>query len=96
MLVKYSRAFVVMPGGLGTLDEIFEAATLMQTGKIQSFPIVAMGAEFWQPLRVFIRGTLVAQGTINESDLDLVTVTDSVEEGIEVIKNGIRDSEALG
>ena len=91
MLVKYSRAFVVMPGGLDTLDEIFEAATLMQTGKIQSFPIVAMGEDFWKAMRVFIRGTLVAQGTISQSDLDLVTVTNSVEEGVEIIRQSLTE-----
>ncbi|MCB0307573.1 MAG: TIGR00730 family Rossman fold protein, partial [Calditrichaeota bacterium] len=68
MLVKYSHAFVVMPDGLGTLDEVFEAATLMQTGKIESFPIVAMGTQFWQPMRDFIRERLLAEGTIGESD----------------------------
>jgi uncharacterized protein (TIGR00730 family) len=88
MLVKYSKAFVVMPGGLGTLDEVFEAATLMQTRKIESFPIVAMGGAFWQSMRTFIRDTLVAEGTISTGDLDLVTLTDSVEEAIEIIRQG--------
>jgi uncharacterized protein (TIGR00730 family) len=86
MLVKYSRAFVVMPGGLGTLDEIFEAATLMQTRKIESFPIIAMGVDFWQSMREFIRDTLVTEGTISTEDLELVTLTDSVDEAIEVIR----------
>lgn len=90
MLVKYSRAFVVMPGGLGTLDEVFEAATLIQTGKIESFPIVAMGGEFWQSMRTFIRGTLVAEGTISPEDLELVTLTDSVDEAVDVIRQSNR------
>ncbi len=85
MLVKYSQAFVVLPGGLGTLDEVFEAATLMQTGKIESFPIVAMGSQFWQPMRDFIRQTLIVEGTIATGDLDLVHVTDSPEEAVDVI-----------
>ena len=63
MLVKYSYAFVAMPGGFGTLDEVFEAATLIQTGKIRDFPIVLVGREFWQPLIDFMRGRLVAEGT---------------------------------
>lgn len=86
MLLKYSQAFVVMPGGLGTLDEVFEAATLMQTRKIESFPIIAMGGEFWQPMRTFIRDTLVAEATISPEDLDLITLTDSVEEALNIIR----------
>ncbi|RJP69896.1 MAG: TIGR00730 family Rossman fold protein [Candidatus Abyssobacteria bacterium SURF_17] len=86
MLVKYSRAFVLMPGGFGTLDEAFETLTLMQTDKIESFPVVAMGKKFWRPLRDAIRSTLVAEGTIQASDLNLVHLTDSVEEAIDIIK----------
>ena len=85
MLVKYSSAFVVFPGGLGTLDEVFEAATLMQTGKIESFPIVALGGEFWQSLRAFIRETLIVEGTIEPDDLNLVTLTETVEEAVDII-----------
>ena len=88
MLLKYSQAFVVMPGGLGTLDEVFEAATLMQTGKIESFPLVAMGGGFWQSLREFIRNTLLAEGTISADDLNLVSVVDSVDEAVTAIKRG--------
>ncbi|MCA9033288.1 MAG: TIGR00730 family Rossman fold protein, partial [Planctomycetaceae bacterium] len=91
MLVKYSQAFVVMPGGLGTLDEVFEAATLMQTKKIESFPIIAMGSEFWEPLRDFIRDRLIAEGTIGSGDLDLVHVTDSPEEAVEIIQRHKKD-----
>jgi len=86
MLLKYSQAFVVMPGGLGTLDEVFETATLMQTRKIESFPIVAMGGSFWQSMREFIRSTMIAEGTISESDLDLITLTDSVDEAVATIR----------
>lgn len=88
MLVKYSQAFVVMPGGFGTLDEIFETLTLMQTGKIESFPVVAMGGDFWSALRGFLRDTLVAEGTINASDLDLIQLTDSVDRAVEIIRKG--------
>jgi len=79
MLVKYSYAFVAMPGGFGTLDEVTEAATLVQTRKIAGFPIVLMGVEFWKPLLDFMRGTLVKEGTIGPDDVDFL-VTDSPEE----------------
>ncbi len=88
MLVKYSRAFVVMPGGFGTLDEVFETATLIQTGKIQSFPIVAMGADFWKPLLEFGRNTLLSEGTISASDLEVFHRAGSVDEAIEIIRAG--------
>jgi uncharacterized protein (TIGR00730 family) len=88
MLVKYSQAFVVMPGGFGTLDEVFETITLMQTGKLEYFPIVAMGGEFWKKLGEFIQSTLVSEGTIQASDLKLIHPTDSVERAIGIIKKG--------
>ena len=88
MLVKYSQAFVVMPGGFGTLDEVFETMTLMQTQKIASFPIVGMGAKFWNGLREFVRGTLLAEGTINVEDIDLVRVTDSIDEAVAHVREG--------
>ena len=92
MLVKYSHAFVVMPGGFGTLDEIFETATLIQTGKMKSFPIIAVGTDYWEHLRTFIRQTMVEEATISPSDLDLVTLTDSPEEAIELIRGGLQSS----
>ncbi|MDP2400507.1 MAG: TIGR00730 family Rossman fold protein, partial [Actinomycetota bacterium] len=85
MLVKYSCAFVVLPGGFGTMDEIFETLTLMQTGKIKQFPIVAMGVRYWEPMVDFLRGQLCSEGTIDAEDLDLLHVTDSVEEMIAYI-----------
>lgn len=88
MLVKYSSAFVVLPGGFGTMDEAFEIATLIQTGKISKFPVVAMGSEFWQPLRGFLRGTLSDRRMIDDSDLDVVMLTDDVDEALDwIIKN---------
>ena len=80
MLVKYSYAFIAMPGGFGTLDEVTEAATLIQTGKIAGFPMVLMGVDFWKPLLDFMRDTLIKQGTIAGADMDLLFVTDSPEE----------------
>jgi len=82
ILVKYSYAFIVCPGGLGTLDEVFETATLIQTGKIHDFPIVLVGKDFWDPIIDFMRDTLLTQGTMDESDLDRLFVTDSPAEAV--------------
>jgi uncharacterized protein (TIGR00730 family) len=89
MLVKYSRAFVVMPGGFGTLDEAFETITLVQCQKLIRFPIVAMGSEFWEQMRVFVRGALINEKTISPEDLDLLHVTDSPEEALTYIQGGV-------
>jgi uncharacterized protein (TIGR00730 family) len=87
MLVKYSYAFVVMPGGFGTLDELFETATLIQTGKIHDFPLVLMGIEYWQPLLAFMRDTLVREGTIDARDLDRIIVSDDPVEAVARIRD---------
>jgi uncharacterized protein (TIGR00730 family) len=79
MLVKYSYAFVIMPGGLGTMDEFFEAAVLIQTRKIRSFPVVLMDRDYWRPL-VALLEQMVRAGTIDQSDLRLCLFTDSAEE----------------
>jgi uncharacterized protein (TIGR00730 family) len=86
MLVKYSYAFVALPGGFGTLDELFETATLIQTGKIQEFPLVLIGTEYWRPLVAFIRGDLLKAGTIDAVDAARLTVTDSPAEAVRSIK----------
>jgi hypothetical protein len=86
MLVKYSYAFVVLPGGFGTLDEIFEAATLIQTGKIKRFPLVLMGAEYWAPLLAFLRETLVPQGTVDAQDVERILVTDDAAHAAEHVR----------
>ena len=85
MLVKYSYAFIALPGGFGTLDEIFEVAMLIQTGKIKRFPIVLIGRDYWEPLIEFLRERPLAEGTINGADLQLLQVTDEIEETIERI-----------
>lgn len=85
MLVKYSQAFIVMPGGFGTLDEVFETLTLMQTGKIRSFPIISMGIGFWQHMQEFIEKSLLAERTISPEDRALVQLTDSPEEAVRLI-----------
>jgi uncharacterized protein (TIGR00730 family) len=78
MLVKYSYAFIILPGGFGTLDEMFEALTLIQTGKIREFPVVLMGVDYWQPMIDFIRSRMVEGKTISPGDLDLLYLTDDV------------------
>ena len=90
MLVKYSQAFVVMPGGLGTLDELFETATLIQTEKIERFPIIAMGSEFWEPFRDFSMGSMLREGTVDDSDRELFMLTDSVDEAVSAIESEMR------
>ncbi len=86
MLLKYSYAFIAMPGGFGTFDEVFETAMLIQTQKIRDFPIVLIGSEFWKPLLDVLRTKLVPLGTIDAEDLDLMTLTDSPEEAVAVIR----------
>jgi uncharacterized protein (TIGR00730 family) len=88
MLVKYSHAFVVMPGGFGTMDEVFETLTLMQTGKIEDFPLVLMGATYWRRLMEFIYAKMVNEGTISPQDLELVRLTDSPDEAMAAILAG--------
>ncbi|MEQ5792379.1 TIGR00730 family Rossman fold protein [Muricauda sp. NFXS6] len=85
MFVKYSQGFVVMPGGFGTLDEFFEALTLIQTHKIHTFPIILVGTEFWKGLMDWIKGTLVEAGNISPKDLDLIRLVDTEDEVVEII-----------
>lgn len=90
MLVKYSCAFVIMPGGLGTLDEMFEAATLIQTHKMGPFPVICFGKEFWKPLKTLL-DKLVAAGTVGKDDLEFFQITDSPHEVIEYILCALPD-----
>lgn len=85
MFVKYAQGFVVLPGGFGTLDELFEALTLIQTHKIQHFPIILVGTSFWSGLLGWIQNTLLAQKTISKEDLDLFKVVDTSDEVVETI-----------
>ena len=85
MFVKYSQGFVVMPGGFGTLDEFFEALTLIQTHKIHTFPIILVGTEFWKGLLDWIKNTLVEAGNISPKDLDLIKLVDTEDEVVEII-----------
>ncbi|MFL6094740.1 MAG: TIGR00730 family Rossman fold protein [Blastococcus sp.] len=86
MFVKYAQAFVILPGGFGTLDELFEALTLVQTRKVTRFPVILFGSEYWAGLISWVRGTLTETGTINAADLELITVTDDLDEVLAVIQ----------
>ena len=85
MFVKYAQAFVCLPGGFGTLDELFEALTLVQTRKVTEFPIILLGVDYWSGLVDWIRNTVLAGGKISESDLALIHCTDSVAEALALI-----------
>jgi uncharacterized protein (TIGR00730 family) len=90
MFVKYSEGFVVLPGGFGTFDELFEALTLVQTRKVTEFPLVLMGRSYWAGLLDWLRATVLDAGMIAPPDLDLITVTDDVDEAIETVVAGHR------
>jgi uncharacterized protein (TIGR00730 family) len=85
MFIKYSQAFVVMPGGFGTLDELFEAVTLVETGKITRFPIVLVGSQYWGGLLAWLKEKVLAEGKISARDLDLLTVVDDPAEVVRII-----------
>ncbi|HQA31336.1 MAG TPA: TIGR00730 family Rossman fold protein [Propioniciclava tarda] len=82
MFMKYAQGFVAFPGGFGTLDELFEALTLVQTKKITSFPIVLYGRDYWTPMVTWLRETVSAEGCLSPADLDLFTITDDVDEAV--------------
>ncbi|GAA3722612.1 hypothetical protein HDA32_000826 [Spinactinospora alkalitolerans] len=86
MFVKYSQAFVVLPGGFGTLDELFESITLVQTGKVTRFPVILVGSRFWGGLRDWIRQTLLSEGVISPDDPDLMYLTDDADEVVDIIR----------
>jgi len=86
MFVKYAQAFVILPGGFGTLDELFEALTLVQTRKVTRFPVILFGTSYWAGLVDWIRTTMAEAGTIGPADLDLIHVTDDVADAIAVIQ----------
>jgi uncharacterized protein (TIGR00730 family) len=90
MFVKYAEAFIIFPGGFGTMDELFEALTLIQTGKVRDFPVILFGTEYWQGLLDWLRASMLAEGKISAPDLDLLVVTDSPEEAVRVIQERCR------
>lgn len=91
MFAKYARAFIILPGGFGTLDELFEALTLIQTNKMQKFPIIMMGVDYWKGLIDWMNGTCLKSGALSKKHLDLITLTDDPEEAIEQIAKSYTD-----
>jgi uncharacterized protein (TIGR00730 family) len=89
MFVKYAVAYIIMPGGFGTLDELFEALTLIQTNRIKYFPIILMDSDYWQGLLDWIKDTMVKEKTISESDFDIFNVVDTPEEAIGIVKRRV-------
>jgi uncharacterized protein (TIGR00730 family) len=89
MFVKYAQAYVGMPGGFGTLDEIFEAITLIQTKRIKPFPVILFGSDYWQPLWKWIKDTLLARTLISPDDLELVTILDNPDDVVRTIKRTV-------
>jgi hypothetical protein len=96
MFVKYAQAFVIAPGGFGTLDELFEALTLVQTRKVTRFPVVLLGTEFWQPLYDWIAGPMLQRGMISPEDVGLLDLTDSVEEAVRIVVDAAEQRRAEG
>ncbi|MGZ5398941.1 MAG: LOG family protein [Nocardioides sp.] len=92
MFVKYSQGFIVLPGGLGTFDELFEALTLVQTQKVTSFPVVLLGTDYWSGLLAWLRDTVHAAGNVSAADLDMLVLTDDVDEAVELMVSA-RDGE---
>lgn len=91
MFVKYAQAFVIFPGGFGTLDELFESITLIQTGKVKNFPVILFGSAYWSGLIDWIRTAVLSERMISEADLDLLMITDSPTEVCEIINKSMRD-----
>ena len=91
MFVKYAQAFVCLPGGFGTLDEVFEALVLVQTGKVTRFPVVLLGSAYWGGLIEWLRSAAVAAGTISVRDVDLIHVTDDVDEVVALVERGFAE-----
>ncbi len=91
MFVKYAQAFVIFPGGFGTMDELFEALTLIQTGKIQNFPVVLFGSDYWSGLLDWLKGTMLAEGKIAGADLDLLWISDSPEATRDLIVRAVNE-----
>jgi uncharacterized protein (TIGR00730 family) len=96
MFVKYAQAFVIFPGGFGTFDELFESLTLVQTGKIDHFPIILFDSSYWSGLLEWVREQVIKRGHVSGSDLDLVRVCDDIDEVVEIIAESYRTREENG
>ena len=95
MFVRYAQAFVVLPGGFGTLDELFEALTLIQTGKISFFPVYLVGKDYWKGLLDWIKHTILAHGNIKPKDFDLIRLSDDPDEIADGIEKHYRHTQSL-
>jgi uncharacterized protein (TIGR00730 family) len=95
MFLKYAQAFVIMPGGFGTLDELFESLTLVQTRKVTRFPVILYGSAYWAGLLDWIRGTILPAGKVSAPDVDLLTVTDDVDEIVARVVGSVQDQTAV-
>jgi len=89
MLVKYSLAYIIMPGGFGTLDELFEAVTLIQTERIKSFPVILVGSDYWQGLLEWVKDRMLAEKTISPDDIDILQIIDEPEDIIKAVTNKV-------
>ena len=99
MFVKYAEAFVILPGGFGTLDELFEALTLIQTGKIRHFPVVLVGSEYWRGLLDWVRAVLLQYNAVSSSDVELLRLTDDADEVVRIVIDAVanrRETELRG
>jgi hypothetical protein len=96
MFVKYSQAFVVLPGGFGTMDELFEALTLVQTRKVTSFPVILFGSRYWQGLVDWLKATMLADGKVSSADLDLIRISDDIDEVVAIVRESQADRQADG
>lgn len=94
MFVKYAMAFLILPGGYGTLDEVFEALTLIQTKKVKHFPVILMGEQYWGGLLTWLRETMVREGKIEETDMGLITCTDDPDEVLRIVNREWEDTRA--
>ena len=92
MFVKYAQAFVCLPGGFGTLDELFEALVLVQTGKVTRFPVVLLGTAYWGGLLAWLRGPALDAGTISERDVELIHLTDDIDEVVRIVEAGFEEA----
>ena len=92
MFLKYSQGFIVLPGGLGTFDELFEALTLRQTGKVTSFPVVLIGTSYWSGMIDWLRDSVLAAGKINPQDIEMIQLTDDVDEAVELMVKAREES----
>ena len=95
MLLKYAQAYIGMPGGFGTLDEIFEATTLIQTERIKPFPVILVGSDYWNGLWSWVRSELLARKYVSPEDIDLVTITDDTDEVIDIVKHTVNNMRTL-